>query len=169
VYHFKARLKKNIKNLSHLENGGKAIAVKSGTNWGNAGQLRKQNENFIALRSQLYKMHKEFDAVIGHGYGTQKNKPKNKIYRNVSGQAFWTELTGDEEFYLKLIRLMGDEPQKHRPTYKAAWNAAINRFTRDFINDFCFEDGQIDWDKMVKFVSEDKKRLPKSQKKLASA
>lgn len=133
-----------------------AIAVKSGPNWGNSTQLKKQNEYFIALRSRLYKLQKQFDPMIGHGYGTLKNRPKNKLYRNSSGQAFWTEITGDPDFYLKLIRLMKDEPQKHKPTYKKAWDAAVNRFTGEFIKDFCFPDGSIDWEKLVCFVSQDK-------------
>lgn len=132
-----------------------AIAVKSGPNWGNAGQLRKQNQDFIALQSRLYKLHKQFDAVIGHGYGRKRGKPKGKVYRNISGQTFWTEITGDPDFYIKLIRLMKDEPQKHKPEYRKAWDAAVNRFTRDFIQDFCLEDGRIDWDKLVSFVSEE--------------
>jgi hypothetical protein len=134
-----------------------AIAVKSGPNWGNAGQLRKQNQDFIALQSRLYKIHKQFDAVIGHGYGRKTGNPKGKIYRNISGQAFWTEITGDPDFYLKLIRLMKDEPQKHKSEYKKAWDAAVNRFTGEFITDFCFQDGRINWEKFVQFVSEDKK------------
>jgi len=133
-----------------------AIAVKSGPNWGNAAQLRKQNQDFIALQSRLYKIHKEFDPVIGHGYGRKKGKPKGKIYRNISGQAFWTEITGDSDFYLKLIRLMKDEPQKHKPKYKKAWDWAINRFSNEFFNEFCFKDGRIDWEKLVRLVSEDR-------------
>ncbi len=133
-----------------------AIAVKSGPNWGNAGQLRKQNQDFIALQSRLYKLHKQFDAVIGHGYGKKKGKPKGKVYRNISGQVFWTEITGDPDFYIKLIRLMKGEPQKHKPEYRKAWDAAVNRFTGEFIKDFCFKDGRIDWEKLVRFVSEDK-------------
>lgn len=143
-----------------------AIAVKSGPNWGNAGQLRKQNQDFIALQSRLYKIHKQFDAVIGHGYGRKKGKPTGKIYRNISGQTFWTEITGDSDFYLKLIRLMKYEPQKHKPEYKKAWDSAVNRFTGEFIKDFCFQDGQIDWEKLVQFVSEDKTLSDPKQTKL---
>jgi len=133
-----------------------AIAVKSGPNWGNSTQLRKQNEYFVALRNRLYKLHKQFDPMIGHGYGKLQSRPKNKIYRNSSGQAFWTEITGDPDFYLKLIRLMKNEPQKHKPKYKIAWDKAVNRFTGEFIKDFCFPDGSIDWEKLVRFVSQDK-------------
>jgi hypothetical protein len=63
---------------------------------------------------------------------------------------------GDPDFYLKLVRLMKDEPAKHRKEYAPAWDATINRFTAEFIKDFCFTDGSIDWEKLVRFVSEDK-------------
>jgi hypothetical protein len=136
-----------------------AIAVKSGPNWANSSQLRKQNDEFNALRSRLFKLHKEFDALIGHGYGKKKNRPKGKIYRNSSGQAFWAEITGDPDFYLKLVRLMKDEPEKHRAEYEKAWDAAVNRFTLEFIEDFCFADGRIDWEKLVRFVSQEKETV----------
>jgi len=41
-----------------------------------------------------------------------------------------------------------------------ARDAAINRFTVEFINDFCFPDGSIDWEKLVRLVSEDKAPKP---------
>jgi hypothetical protein len=40
-----------------------AIAMKSGPNWGNSDQLKKQNEQFMALRSRMFKPHEEFDAA----------------------------------------------------------------------------------------------------------
>jgi hypothetical protein len=150
------------------ENRYTAIAMKSGTNWGDKDALKKQNENFIALQSRLYKINKKFDPVIGHGYGRKKGIPKGKIYRNISGQAFWTEITGDPDFYLKLIRLMSDEPQKHRSEYKVAWDRALNRFNGEFFSEFCFPDGSINWEKLVQLVSEDKdlKILSEGQTKL---
>ena len=36
------------------------------------------------------------------------------------------------------------------------WDAAVNKFTAEFIRDFCFADGSIDWEKLVRFVSEDR-------------
>lgn len=77
-----------------------------------------------------------------------------KIYREIAGQAFWEELTDDSEFYIKLIMLMGDIPRKHIEKYKPQLDAALNRFTLEFTKDFCTKGGQIDWEKLVKFVSE---------------
>jgi len=49
---------------------------------------------------------------------------------------------------------MGDIPRKHMQKYKPQLDAAINRFTLDFTKDFCNTSGQIDWEKLIKFVSE---------------
>jgi len=138
-----------------------AVALKSGPNIYNASQKKRQSQEFLAVRSRLYKLQKQFDPILGHAYGRLKTEPtKDRIYRDRSGQAFWTEITGGSDFYLKLVRLMKDVPAQHRKEYTPAWDAAINRFTAEFIKDFCFPDGSIDWEKLVRFVSEDKS--PKS-------
>ncbi len=140
-----------------------AVALKSGPNIYNASQKKRQSQEFNAVRSRLYKLNKQFDPILGHGYGRLKTEPtKDRSYRDRSGQAFWTEITGDSDFYLKLITLMKDVPTKHKREYTSAWNAGINRFTAEFIKDFCFPDGSIDWEKLVRFVSEE--RTPKSRK-----
>ncbi len=134
------------------------VALKSGPNIYNASQKKRQSQEFSALRNRLYKLHKQFDPMLGHAYGRTKTNPtKDLIYRRRSGQAFWTEITGDPDFYLKLVRLMKEEPAKHKEKYAPAWDVAVNRFTAEFIKDFCFPDGRIDWENLVRFVSEDAK------------
>lgn len=137
------------------------ISMKSSPNCYNASQKKKQHEQFIALRNRLYKIHKQFDPILGHGYGKYNAVPnKSKIYRDLSGQRFWTEITGDDMFYLKLIRLMKDKPQGHKPIFDKEWGKAVNKFTLEFMNKYCLQDGSIDWDKLTKLVSEDKKSKP---------
>ena len=51
---------------------------------------------------------------------------------------------------------MKDKSSAHRAEYLFAWYAAINRFTAEFVSDFCFPDGRIDWEKLVRYVSEGK-------------
>lgn len=133
-----------------------AVALKSGPNIYNASQKKRQSQEFSALRNRLYKLHKQFDPMLGHAYGRAKAEPtKDLVYRRRSGQAFWTEITGDSDFYLKLVRLMKEEPTKHKQKYAPAWDAAVNKFTAEFVKGFCFPTGQIDWEKLVRFVSED--------------
>lgn len=131
-----------------------AVAVKSGPNWGNADQHKRQSTNFDSLRRRLYKMSREFDPLVGQAYGQQMSSPTdNSRFRRRSGQAFWQEITGDSDFYLKLIRLMKDVPRRNRPQWEVQWNQAVNRFTREFMEEFCLSDGSIDWEKLAAFNS----------------
>jgi hypothetical protein len=140
-----------------------AVAVKSGPSWGNADQHKRQSTNFDALRRRLYKLNKQFDPLVGQCYGTQSSEPtENSRFRRRSGQAFWEEITGDPDFYLKLIRLMKDVPTRNRPKQRAAWDQAVNRFSREFIEGFCHSDGSIDWEKLVTSTSA---RKPQRQAK----
>ena len=132
------------------------VALKSGPNIFNSSQAKRQSQEFAAVRNRLYKIQKQFDPVLGHGYGRRNSKPTTtRIYRDSSGQRFWKEITGDANFYLKLIKLMKDAPSKHRQQYAPKWGAAVNRLTVAFAKDFCFANGRIHWEKLVKFVSED--------------
>lgn len=148
-----------------------AIALKSGPNIFNSSQAKKQNSEFLSLKARLHKIKKQFDPVLGHAYG-QKEAASNqsRVYRVVSGQKFWQEITGDSDFYLKLIRLMDDEfVNKQRDAYREEFEKASNRYVREFTLEFCKLDGAIDWEKLLHFNSGAKppkqpKSSPKSKK-----
>jgi hypothetical protein len=141
-------------------------SLKSGANALNASQKEKLNTEFLELRSRLMKMHKQFDPVLASAYGRKNRPPTGKyIYRESSGQEFWREITGDDTFYLKLITLMKDEPLKRIDQYQHDWDATVNRFTKEFMEDFCFPNGHIDWEKLTKLVSaREPLKLPKRKK-----
>jgi len=132
-----------------------AVSVKSGPNPYNSSQRKKQHEQFLQLRSRVMKLKKQYDALLGYCYGQRFAEPaRNKIFRERAGQLFWAELTGDPDFYLKLIRLMQESViSKHREQYRQAYQRAVNRYVREFIDDFCNEDGSIDWEKLAHFNS----------------
>ncbi len=136
----------------------KAIAVKSGPNIFNASQTARINDEFQELqnrlRQHLKSLGKQFDPILGCSYGKRVSEPTaRRRYRIASGQAFWEEITGDPGFYLKLVRLMRDYPEKERERYQQEWNKAVNRFTRDLLNEFADNNGALDWEKIVRFNS----------------
>jgi hypothetical protein len=145
---------KGVDLIVHEEKVIHAYALKSGPNPFNSSAKAKQNTEFAELKARLMKLQKQFDPVLAYAYG-RKNKPSGGkyIYRESSGQVFWKELTGDDDFYLKLIILMKDEPLRRIDEYKSDWDATINIFTKEFTEDFCLPDGHIDWEKLTKFVS----------------
>ncbi len=133
----------------------KAISVKSGPNPFNSSQVKRQSDEFVTLRRRLTKLRKQFDPILGHAYGKKQSLPsKNKIYRDISGQRFWSELTGDTKFYIKLIQLMEKNViENHITEYQSEFIKARTVYLREFTNNFCLKDGAIDWEKVVHFNS----------------
>ena len=133
----------------------------------NASQKRRQNTEFNSLRSRLLKTQKAYDPLLGHAYGRFISGPNDKKnYRDSSGQAFWEELTGDPDFYLKLIRLMKNEPLKYKEQFDKEWAAIINRLTSEFSELFCTSEGHIDWERLTIFVSAKNESKIKGPKKI---
>ena len=132
-----------------------AIAVKSGTSVFNASSRKKQEQNFMAAQKLANQAKKRLVPIVGYGYGRKKpsNKGLPKFYMELAGQDFWAELTGDDEFYLKLIRFMETLPEKYIEDFDTAYQKAANKLVREFTNEFCLDDGSIDWEKLVKFNS----------------
>lgn len=131
-----------------------AIAVKSGVNVFNADSRKKQGQNFRALRARMQKLQKQFDPVVGYCYGKKQQKDGSTAdFRELAGQAFWQEITGDPDFYIKILDLMKDKPREHLVEYRATYAAALNRFTKQFIDEFCHLDGTINWAKLAQFNS----------------
>ena len=70
------------------------------------------------------------------------------------------EITGDRDFHVKLIHAMQDAPIKHKEQYKKEWDKTLNKLEKEFGNTFLTDTGAIDWEKLVRFVSDipDKKK-----------
>lgn len=134
-----------------------AVAVKSGTSVFNADSKKRQEQNFVAASKLAQQARARYEAYIGYCYGKKKTtgRGKPKFYQELAGKQFWAELTGDEDFYKKIITFMGTLPEQYVAAYKESYNKAANRLVREFSNDFCKEDGSIDWEKLVEFNSGD--------------
>lgn len=132
-----------------------AIAVKSGTSVFNADSRKKQEQNFMAASKLAQQAKKRFVPIVGYGYGKKKssNRGLPKFYTELAGKDFWTKLTGDDEFYIKLIRFMDKLPEKYIEEFDASYQKAANRLVKEFTQEFCLEDGSIDWERLVEFNS----------------
>ncbi len=132
-----------------------AIAVKSGTSVFNADSKKRQEQNFNAARKLAQQAKAVYEPIIGYSYGKKRSTGRGKptIYKELAGQDFWKELTGDSEFYIKIINYMGKKPEMYLEKYRESYNKASNRLVKQFTENFCDEDGSINWDKLVKFNS----------------
>ena len=133
-----------------------SIAVKSGTSVFNADSRKRQEQNFHSAQKRAQQAHKAFFPVVGYGYGKKKIKEGNeKFYKELAGKDFWEWLTGDPDFYTKIIEYMGTRPDEYTKEFETAYNKAENRMLREFTIKYCKEDGSIDWDSLIKFNSGD--------------
>lgn len=128
------------------------MAVKSGPNWANRDQKRQLREHFNTAHQvfRTRRSKKAFKKILGQCYGRTHGEPNaRRDYYVLSGQALWQYMTDDPDFYIKLIRLMGDTPKVHREEYEAAFADAVRRFTEEFTENYCTPDGTIDWEKLT--------------------
>jgi len=136
------------KNVRYL------IAVKSGKNWGNADQHRKLRDNFkTAVKVLRQSKHAgNLQPTLGICYGNFKTV-NNGIFLHIGGQSFWHLISGDRQLYIDLIEPLGEDAQKHNEIFEAEKAAAYNRLIREFTIEYCDKRGNINWPRLVEFVS----------------
>lgn len=125
------------------------VSIKSGPNWGNSSQIKKMRDYFSQARRIL---GQNIICVNGCCYGKNRNENKGDYFKKC-GQSFWELVSGDFEFYKKIVEPIGIKAKTRNEEFQKEYGKVINRFSREFINNFCDDDGAIDWEKLVEFNS----------------
>lgn len=134
-----------------------ALAVKSGTKVFNAQSRSQQETEFQALRSRLSKIKKQFRSVVGYGYGRKTKRISSaRNFEEVAGQNFWELVTGETDFYLRIMKHMEEKPKQHAAEFKEELAKTENRLVKEFLHYFANEDGSIGWNKLTEFNSGEK-------------
>ncbi len=130
----------------------KLIAVKSGPHIFNAQSKKKQNDAFQESMRRLTKV--AVDSIVGYAYGRKKSSENNKfVFREIAGQAFWMEITGDKDFYLELMHHIGRIATLHEKEFEEEWNKSVNKVYKLFMDVFGNTDGSINWDSIIRYNS----------------
>lgn len=130
------------------------IVIKSGPNWGNSGQIKNMREDFkkALKRLRTNARAQPITCVNGCCYGRAAMENRGD-YMLLAGQAFWEFLTGDADLYRRIIVPIGHRAREHNEQFAEEYAKVLNRFTEQFVVDFCNPDGSIDWDKLLVFNS----------------
>lgn len=130
------------------------VTIKSGPNWGNSSQLNKMKSDFITAKKTLRTSNSGIQIVGVNGccYG-KDNKPDKGDYFKFCGQRFWEFISNNEELYLEIIEPLGRHAKEKNDEYNILYSKIINKFTRSFAIEFCNDEGEIDWKKLVAFNS----------------
>jgi hypothetical protein len=130
------------------------VAIKSGPNWGNSSQVNKMKSDFMVARRTLRTSNSKLlvTAVNGCCYGRERNPDKGDYFK-YCGQMFWQFISGIPSLFTDIIEPLGYNARGKNAHFQEAYTSMINKFTKEFIMDFCNKAGQIDWKKLVEINS----------------
>jgi hypothetical protein len=131
------------------------VSIKSGPNWGNSSQIKKMKDNFKKAKRILgtnVSSSIKVVAVNGCCYG-RDNKPDKGEYLKLCGQRFWTFISGSESLYTDIIEPLGYRAREKNEQFMEEYSGVVNKFTKEFIQEFCNPEGQIKWESIVQLSS----------------
>jgi hypothetical protein len=130
------------------------ITIKSGPNWGNDSQIKKMKQDFTTAKRILRTSNAKVNVVAVNGccYGRSNAVDKGEYFK-YCGQRFWEFISGEPNLYIDLIKPLSHSAKEKTQEYFESYSRLINVFTKEFSDDFCDENGDINWDKLLKFNS----------------
>jgi hypothetical protein len=130
------------------------VAIKSGPNWGNSQQINRMKDNFRKAKKILRTNSAVSNIIPVNGccYGRDDNPDKGD-YLKLCGQRFWEFISGDEKLYTEIIEPLGHKAKEKNDKFLSEYAKVSNRFTANFAKEYCYDDGSILWEKLVKFNS----------------
>jgi hypothetical protein len=141
------------------------ITIKSGPNWGNSRQVAGLLSDFKTAKRTLRTSNSKLNVVAINGccYGRNKNQDRGDYFK-YCGQKFWEFISGDSQLYTKLIEPLGHQAKEKNEEFLESYARMINKFTKEFTDTFCKDDGSIDWQKLVEFNSAVTRKVARSKK-----
>lgn len=129
------------------------LSIKSGPNWGNSSQIKKLENDFkLAMKILHTSRHQgKVEAVNGCCYGRVYSD--KGFYKKICGQKFWELISGDSNLYLDIVEPLATDAKMRTEEFAKEYGVKLNLFTRDFIENYCFDDGRVDWEKIVRLNS----------------
>jgi len=141
-----------------FEDGNKKylLSIKSGPNWGNAGQIKHLISNFSSAKKTL----RTSGGAVGMNiicieaccYGVD-NAPEKGTHIKLCGQRFWELISGGKtNLYRDIIEPLGYLAKERNAEIDRLYSEKLNVFTAAFVERFC-DNGVINWDRLIKFNS----------------
>lgn len=150
-----------------FEDGNKKylISIKSGPNWGNAGQITNLKKNFNTAKRILTtsggSRNINIICIEACCYGVD-NAPDKGTHLKLCGQRFWELISGgDENLFRDIITPLGHLGKERNDELDLISSKKLNILTGAFIEKFCIS-GVIDWDSLIRFNSGKNPFTPKA-------
>jgi Type II restriction endonuclease EcoO109I len=141
---------RSIDLIFNRQNKTYIVGIKSGNKWGNSDSITMMINNLKKTSLEKY-IDQEVILVSGICYG-QSKITNCKTYIKYQGQAFWEFVSGQKDFYLQIIKPIGEAVKNRDIDFMQEYSKKLNQMTKEILVDFCLN-GNLDWQKIVEFNS----------------
>lgn len=136
------------------------VNIKSGPNWGNSSQISKMIADFKTAKKTLRTSNSQLNIIAVNGccYGRDLKFDKGDYFK-YCGQSFWEFISGNKDLYTEIIEPLGYKAKEKNDIFINSYSQVINLFTKEFTNEYCKGNGEIDWKKIVELNSGNKTKI----------
>ena len=130
------------------------VTIKSGPYWHNKSQLDKLKSDFLRACKTLNTnaVWSRPRCINGCCYGRIYKDYGN--FEKISGEAFWTLISGDPHLFVEIVEPLGFEAKRHNDDFLEQYAQVRTKFSSQFIEEFCDSNYAINWEKIVRLNSE---------------
>ena len=128
------------------------VSVKSGPAWSNSTSMKKQKEQFRTARRVFNTSRKTVPTMCIEGccYGNDNKGYNDSDHEKYCGEKFWTLISGEPTLFIDIIEPLGYKAKEKNEDYHRAYAQMLNKFIREFVNEYCNDNNDIEWDKIVR-------------------
>lgn len=128
------------------------VSVKSGPSWSNSTSMKRQKQEFLTAVKVFNTSRKAVPTkcIEGCCYGKDNRSYNDSIHEKFCGEKFWTLISGEPTLFVDIVEPLGYKAKEKNEEYYVEYGRMINKFTQEFIKEYCNERGDILWDKIVK-------------------
>ncbi|MBL4810514.1 MAG: hypothetical protein JKY43_10715 [Phycisphaerales bacterium] len=133
------------------------VTIKSGPHWGNSSSVKKMKTDFIRAAKTIRTSGSGVSVVPINGccYGIDNNPDKGD-YQKLCGQRFWKFISNRDDLYEEIIQPLGHLAHEKNSEFDHSYSKMVNKFTKEFTNTYCLDNGEIDWKKLIELNSKSK-------------
>lgn len=128
------------------------VSVKSGPSWSNTTSMKKQKEQFRKA-CRIFKTSGNAIPTMcieGCCYGNDNKGYEDSDHEKYCGEKFWTLISGESTLFVDIIEPLGAKAKEMNDEYYTSYYQVLNKFVREFVNQYCNEDNEIEWEKIVR-------------------
>ena len=151
------------------------VSIKSGPRWSNTTSMEQQKKNFVTAVNTFNtsrSMPAPTMCIEGCCYGNDNKGYKDSTHIKCCGEKFWSLISGEPTLFVDIVEPLGYKAKQKNDEYYEEYIAMVAKFTRQFVLEYCNEDGRINWEKIVRLnaaIKVPKEPKPKKETKKSSA